>query len=166
MSVLGCLCQARKRLAQTEVQRSVNEQWWELAAMLVIRYNDAHFNFPDHAPTTQAAIGYPAFWLEMIGFNAKSYKPQWFEPAACSVPMLLSPEDRAQAQVTCPGAMPQSQADAALTSLSTTPLFAQSLASLAFVAVFSGASGLGMGYFLWGRPPSVEPSSYSYLQIA
>merc|ERR1712151_561391 len=57
---------------QTEVQRNVTKEWWKLAEMLVVRYNDNHFNFPDNAPTETASIGYPSFWLEMIGYNQET----------------------------------------------------------------------------------------------
>merc|ERR1712039_359976 len=94
---------------QTEVQRSDTKQWWELAEMLVIRYNDNHFNFPDNAPTMTASIGYPAFWLEMIGYNQEHYKPHWFAPTD-SFPVTLPAEFREQALKTCAAAKATSQA--------------------------------------------------------
>lgn len=37
-------------LAQTQLQRHVTEAWWSLAELLVVRYNDMAFNFPEHSP--------------------------------------------------------------------------------------------------------------------
>lgn len=67
--------------AQTQIQRHVTETWWSLAEMLVVRYNDMSFNFPDHAPQETASIGYPAFWLDMIGFDNDFWRPKWIQPA-------------------------------------------------------------------------------------
>lgn len=81
-------------LAQTRIQRHVTDTWWSLAEMLVVRYNDMSFNFPEHAPQTQGTIGYPAFWLEMIGFNNDFWRPKWVQPAV-RPPTLLEAADRA-----------------------------------------------------------------------
>jgi len=80
--------------AQFEMQRNLVAEWWEFAAMLVVRYNDKFFNWPEHAPTTQAAIGYPAFWLEMIGYSKyPGYRPLWVEPTK-AIPKLLLDSDK------------------------------------------------------------------------
>merc|ERR1719409_2149912 len=86
--------------AQTTIQRGVANRWWELAEMLVVRYNDYCFNFPPHAPTTQSTIGYPAFWLEMIGYNQDFYKPKWLQPAV-SPPLFLTAAERVLALESC-----------------------------------------------------------------
>merc|ERR1712032_1138969 len=108
--------------------------------MLVVRYNDNHFNFPDHAPTTQAPIGYPAFWLEMIGYNQEHYKPHWFS-AANEVPQFLPEEQRETALLTCASA----EASQALGEVSA-PNVAYSVAMAMAVALVGCASGLGMGW--------------------
>lgn len=79
---------------QTQIQRHVTQTWWSLAEMLVVRYNDMSFNFPDHAPQQQSTIGYPAFWLEMIGFNNDYWMPKWVQPAEYA-PSLLPAADKA-----------------------------------------------------------------------
>jgi len=79
---------------QTRLQRQVVKTWWELAAKMVVRYNDMFFNFPERAPTEVLSVGYPAFWLEMVGFNQESYRPTWMAPAA-RPPMLLNLQSNA-----------------------------------------------------------------------
>lgn len=81
-------------LAQTQMQRHVVEEWWSLAEMLVVRYNDQFFNFGPWQPGAVATIGYPAFWLEMIGFGQESYLPTWFSRNA-TPPSLLTPAEKA-----------------------------------------------------------------------
>jgi len=81
-------------LAQTQTQRRVVEQWWSLAEMLVVRYNDGFFNFGPLAPKAVTPIGYPAFWLEMIGYSQESYYPTWFSRNA-TPPSLLPKAERA-----------------------------------------------------------------------
>mmetsp|Transcript_42514 Transcript_42514/g.99099 ORF Transcript_42514/g.99099 Transcript_42514/m.99099 type:complete len:679 (-) Transcript_42514:75-2111(-) len=61
----------------SKLQRNVTEEWWALADMLVVRYNDMFFNYAENSPTQVGDIGYPAFWLEMIGFNQEFYRPHW-----------------------------------------------------------------------------------------
>eukprot|EP00927_Polykrikos_kofoidii_P004031 TRINITY_DN11602_c0_g1_i1.p1 TRINITY_DN11602_c0_g1~~TRINITY_DN11602_c0_g1_i1.p1 ORF type:complete len:649 (-),score=88.15 TRINITY_DN11602_c0_g1_i1:275-2179(-) len=73
--------------AQAHLHRRVTEQWWKLAEMLVVRYNDGFFNFADDKQSTVEKIGYPAFWLEMVGFNQEAYRPTWMKPT------LLPPRD-------------------------------------------------------------------------
>jgi len=69
-------------IAQTNTQRSVTVHWWSLAEKLIVRYNDAFFNFPEHAPTAIGTIGYPTFWLEMLGYSNDFYRPHWIQPAS------------------------------------------------------------------------------------
>merc|ERR1712127_168537 len=64
---------------QTGIQRHVVTTWWALADKLVVRYNDMNFNFPEWAPTTTGSVGYPAWWLEMIGFNNDNWKQTWVQ---------------------------------------------------------------------------------------
>jgi len=81
-------------LAQTQMQRRVVEEWWSLAEMLVVRYNDGFFNFGPWAPKAVSVIGYPAFWLEMVGYSQDSFYPTWFRRNA-TPPSLLPPAERA-----------------------------------------------------------------------
>merc|ERR1712194_780099 len=73
---------------QTAIQTDVVTSWWDLASMLLVRYNDYSFNFPEDKPLEQAHIGYPAYWLEMGGYNEDSWQPQWVQPSD-KVPALL-----------------------------------------------------------------------------
>lgn len=82
---------------QTGIQQQVSKEWWSLAEMLIVRYNDQFFNFPPHDPTNSADIGYPAFWLQMVGFNQRSYYPVWSEPSQ-RPPSLLFGADMEVAQ--------------------------------------------------------------------
>ncbi|CAE7429047.1 CYP38, partial [Symbiodinium sp. KB8] len=68
---------AAKHLAdfQSKLQRNITEEWWALADTLVVRYNDMFYNYPPETPHQVSDIGYPAFWLEMIGFNQEFYRP-------------------------------------------------------------------------------------------
>jgi len=77
---------------QMELQRNVTEQWWQLAGLLVVRYNDGFLNFPEEAKTQIAPIGYPAFWLEMLGYNQECFRPTWIKPAAKPPALLPAPE--------------------------------------------------------------------------
>lgn len=79
-----------------DIQRRVVDEWWELAGMLIVRYNDGFFNFPESAPHQIATIGYPPFWLEMLGYSNQNWAPTWVQHS-CSVPSLLPEEQRALA---------------------------------------------------------------------
>lgn len=83
---------AAKHLAdfQSKLQRNITEEWWALADMLVVRYNDMFYNYPPETPHQVSDIGYPAFWLEMIGFNQEFYRPHWVLPSL--VPPSLLPQ--------------------------------------------------------------------------
>ena len=50
---------------------ALSRQWWDLAGMLIVRYNDDFFNFPEGDEDACHTVGYPAWWLEMIGFGAR-----------------------------------------------------------------------------------------------
>ncbi|CAE7261712.1 CYP38, partial [Symbiodinium sp. CCMP2456] len=83
---------AAKHLAdyQSKLQRNITEEWWALADMLVVRYNDMFYNYPPETPHQVSDIGYPAFWLEMIGFNQEFYRPHWVLPSL--MPPSLLPQ--------------------------------------------------------------------------
>jgi len=78
--------------AQSKTQRSVVTEWWQMAEKLIVRYNDQFFNFPEDAPQSVATIGYPDFWLQMIGYNQEFYRPHWLQSAA-QPPSLLCAKD-------------------------------------------------------------------------
>jgi len=48
-------------------QEDVVNKWWDLAGMLVVRYNDGFFNYADAEQPANSNIGYPQFWQDMIG---------------------------------------------------------------------------------------------------
>jgi hypothetical protein len=70
------------------IQRRVVEEWWELAGMLVVRYNDGFFNWGEYHPQAVATIGYPAWWLEMIGYSNENWAPSWVT-GSCTPPTML-----------------------------------------------------------------------------
>merc|ERR1719343_1184410 len=76
--------------AQTSIQRHVTETWWALASKLVVRYNDHNFNFPEWAPTTVGSVGYPAWWLDMIGFSNDNWRQTWVQPASLAPARLVA----------------------------------------------------------------------------
>jgi hypothetical protein len=78
------------------IQRRVVEEWWELAGTLVVRYNDGFFNFPESSPQSIEAIGYPPFWLEMIGYSNQNWAPTWVQ-GSCEAPSSLPERERALA---------------------------------------------------------------------
>lgn len=43
--------------------------WWKMADMLIVRYNDGYFNYPESSPNKVFYTGYPADFLRGIGFN-------------------------------------------------------------------------------------------------
>ncbi|CAE7024765.1 unnamed protein product [Symbiodinium natans] len=81
---------AAKHLAehQSKIQRNVTEEWWALAEMLVVRYNDMFYNYPPETPHQVGSIGYPAFWLEMIGFNQEFYRQSFPRASELAPPAL------------------------------------------------------------------------------
>jgi len=67
---------------QTEIQEYVVSSWWSLADMLIVRYNDGYFNFPEWAPNSVKIIDIPAWFMKMIGFGDSFLIPteHWFVP--------------------------------------------------------------------------------------
>jgi dipeptidase len=67
---------------QTEIQEYVVSSWWNLADMLLVRYNDGYFNFPEWAPNSVKIIDIPSWFMKMIGFSDKFLIPteHWFVP--------------------------------------------------------------------------------------
>lgn len=62
---------------QTTLQQNVTSTWWALAGKLIVTYNDGYFNFPSFAPNTILHLGYPAEFLEMIGYDHSFILPQF-----------------------------------------------------------------------------------------
>lgn len=60
---------------QTKLQELVVSKWWELADLLVMRYNDGYYNFPEWAPRSVKLIDFPIEYLREIGFNDDFIKP-------------------------------------------------------------------------------------------
>jgi hypothetical protein len=89
-------------LAQTELQRHITEEWWSFAEKLIVRYNDGFFNFGESSPQSIDTIGYPAFWLEMVGYDQRSYIPTWFSKNA-TPPALLPAVEKAILAPQAPG---------------------------------------------------------------
>jgi dipeptidase len=60
---------------QTELQEEVVSSWWSLADMLVMRYNDGYFNFPEWAPNSVKIIDIPVWFLQAMGFGDDFIRP-------------------------------------------------------------------------------------------
>lgn len=60
---------------QSELQEEVVSSWWNLADMLVMRYNDGYFNFPDWAKNSVKIIDTPIWFLESMGFSDDFIRP-------------------------------------------------------------------------------------------
>lgn len=70
---------------QTGLQQRVVEAWWQLSDRLVVAFNDGVYTFTNG---TRQPLGYPAWYLQMIGFDGGFYQPQWVQWAALP-PILL-----------------------------------------------------------------------------
>ena len=60
---------------QTNVQERVVAAWWTLADLLVTRYNDGYFNFPEWAPNSVKIVDIPINYLSAMGFNDDFIRP-------------------------------------------------------------------------------------------
>jgi hypothetical protein len=92
-------------MIQTQLQDDLVRRWWELGDILVAAFNDGIHTFENG---TQQTYGYPAWWLQMIGFdnNAEWWRPQWVQWA--SFPPLLLQSTVATDLFEMPDVMPQS----------------------------------------------------------
>jgi hypothetical protein len=61
----------------TRLQEDVVKAWWDLYSLLVVRYNDGFFNFPEESPDKVQTIGYPEVFLREIGFNQDFIRPKY-----------------------------------------------------------------------------------------
>ena len=71
---------------QTALQNEVVAAWWNLSDLLMVRYNDGYFNFPEWAPNSVKIIEIPLWFMDLIGFNDSFLRPtmHWFVPFAGS----------------------------------------------------------------------------------
>jgi dipeptidase len=60
---------------QTEIQEEVVSSWWSLGDLLVMRYNDGYFNFPEWAPDRVKIVDIPVNYLMEMGFNDDFIRP-------------------------------------------------------------------------------------------
>lgn len=90
---------------QTQLQDDLVQRWWELGDRLVAAFNDGSHVF---ANGTQKTYGYPAWWLQMIGFDngAEWWRPQWVQWT--SSPPLLLQSNVATGLLAMPSVMQQS----------------------------------------------------------
>merc|ERR1712046_536577 len=72
--------------AQQRLQENVVRKWWALADEIVWRYNDGYYTYEN---TTKLHIGYPAWWLQMIGFDDSFIKPHWVKRTDSPPALLL-----------------------------------------------------------------------------
>mmetsp|Transcript_92023 Transcript_92023/g.205677 ORF Transcript_92023/g.205677 Transcript_92023/m.205677 type:complete len:693 (+) Transcript_92023:61-2139(+) len=157
--------------AQTQLQRNLTKSWWSFAEMLVVRYNDFYFNFGENANTTIAPIGYPAFWLEMIGYDNTFYRPHWLRPAVAP-PTLLPMEYRTS--LSGPESRGTEDSELAGTAEQTSLLGADVLfpAGAAVAAVgcglFGAVVGASAGYRLCRRDGAAAPwpAEAAYVRIS
>lgn len=70
---------------QRRLQEGLVSSWWQLADEVVARYSDAIFTHPN---TTKMALGYPAWFLQMIGYNQEFFQVKWVQSSLVP-PQLL-----------------------------------------------------------------------------
>jgi len=149
---------------QTELQREVTEEWWKFAGMLLVRYNDNYFNWGDEKMQAVGALGYPAFWLEMVGFDDESYYPSWFRKSD-SVPMYLPEDQRQLAQFSAQMHSRQdSPLQAAAGPIASWPGASALVAAAAAAALF--AAGLVVGQAMGRRAVAREALPADYLRMS
>jgi len=73
--------------AQTELQDHLVKSWWQLADDLVAHFSDGVYHYKN---TTVKQMGYPAWWLQMIGFTNDFFRVQWVQFSFSPPAMLLS----------------------------------------------------------------------------
>lgn len=152
---------------QTRIQRHVSEEWWKFAGLLVVRYNDLNYNFPDEFPDMQFGIGYPAWWLEMVGFNDNSFLPQWVAPSN-SVPKLMPSDAKEialgiQTDPHIAGLLTGALTEAA--ALPAAPTSALGWVSLVVCSFSTLAGGVVMGYHLGAKSAARDMERNGYVQI-
>lgn len=151
--------------AQTTLQRQVADEWWQLAAMLVVRYNDGFFNYGEKAPQKVNPIGYPSFWLEMAGFDSTSFYPTWFTKTI-AVPQLLDAPERALAELSAK----RLAAPAAVTAVAVSPTAAvlgapAAVAAAALIFAAGLMAGMSLGYARGRQAAAAEVTRADYLKM-
>jgi dipeptidase len=101
---VGQRAEAQRLLSawQTKAQQDVVDRWWQLADYLLARFNDGFDNRcidaggpPRNVDKGEPScivgmpIGYPAWWLEQVGFNF-DLRPQYAKPAGLTPPAGLA----------------------------------------------------------------------------
>eukprot|EP00931_Biecheleriopsis_adriatica_P083404 TRINITY_DN56_c0_g1_i1.p1 TRINITY_DN56_c0_g1~~TRINITY_DN56_c0_g1_i1.p1 ORF type:complete len:638 (+),score=103.94 TRINITY_DN56_c0_g1_i1:78-1991(+) len=71
---------------QKELQENLVKTWWALADDLIVHFSDGMYT---HKNTTKTALGYPAWWLQMIGFDNDFFKVQWVKFSLLPPSILL-----------------------------------------------------------------------------
>jgi len=89
---------------QTQLQDDLVRRWWELGDVLVGAFNDGIHTSQNG---TQKTYGYPAWWLQMIGWDndAEWWRPQWVQWS--SLPPLLLRAKPTIDLIEMPDALPQ-----------------------------------------------------------
>merc|ERR1719326_1395390 len=72
---------------QVGLQERLVKNWWNLADSLIVHFSDGIYTFHN---TTKKTLGYPAWWLQMIGYGNDFFKVQWVEFSEVPPPLLLS----------------------------------------------------------------------------
>jgi dipeptidase len=90
---------------QMQLQGDLVRRWWEFGDVLVAAFNDGVHTSENG---TQKTYGYPAWWLQMIGFDndAEWWRPQWVQWA--SLPPLLLQTKSSIELSEMPSVLPQS----------------------------------------------------------
>lgn len=72
---------------QEGLQERLVKNWWNLADSLIVQFSDGIYTFEN---TTTKHLGYPAWWLQMIGYSNDFFKVQWVQPSIYPPSLLLS----------------------------------------------------------------------------
>lgn len=70
---------------QKGIQENLVERWWQLSDDLIARYSDGIYTRQN---TTKMPLGYPAWWLQMVGYNQEFYKAHWVQSSMMPPPLL------------------------------------------------------------------------------
>merc|ERR1719188_2321902 len=77
---------------QTDLQETLVSRWWSMSNDLIVLFNDGVYNHPHTLPDGTTApvltLGYPAWFLQMIGYTNEFYKAQWVQWSASAPPLL------------------------------------------------------------------------------
>jgi len=73
---------------QVEAQKDVSKAWWDLAALLIVRYNDGFLNFEKEDSIDRLAMD--GEFLEKTGMSCNSMYSTWPNPADNHFPWTLA----------------------------------------------------------------------------